>query len=161
MTRSTAFVPNHCDARLRALVEYWCGLPATSLGPPLRRDLDPLDLPPSLLPYIWMVDVEAAPPRFRFRLCGSHLVEALRLDPTGKYYDELFSDFALSETHHALVRVRDSGEPSWRAGNPYLAFPAQGLRVLERVFLPLSVEGRRVDIILAGSVYRMPSGREV
>jgi len=161
MTRSSAFVPNHCDTRLRSLVEYWRDLPSTSLGPPLRRDLDPLHLPPSLLPHIWMVDVEVAPSRFRFRLCGSHLVDALRLDPTGKYYDEMFADFARSETHLAMVRVRDSGEPSWRAGNPYLAFPAQRLRVLERVFLPLSVEGRRIDIILAGSIYRMPSGREV
>jgi len=130
------------------------------LGPPLRRDLDPVDLPPALLPYIWMVDVEVSPSRFRFRLCGSHLVDALQHDPTGRYYDELSADFARSETYLELARVRDTGEPSWRAGNLQLEFPAQLHRVLERVFLPLSLEDRRVDIILAASVYWRPSRPE-
>lgn len=161
MTRSLSFLPDQCDMRLHAVVDYWRSLPSTKLGPPLRRDFDPLDLPSGLLPYIWMVNVEISPSRFRFRLCGSHLVDALQFDPTGRYYDELFAGFAQSETHLALAGVRDTGEPSWRAGNPHLERPPQWLRVLERVFLPLSVEDRRVDIILAASVYRTPSGREV
>lgn len=114
MTRSLDFLPDQCDIRLRTVVDYWRSLPYTRLGSPLRRDFDLLDLRPALLPYIWMVDVANSPSRFRFRLCGSHLVDALQFDPTGRYYDELFSDLARSPPRscgraRALICIKPLG----------------------------------------------------
>ena len=159
--RDADFLPDGCDKRIRAVVDYWRGLPVSASGVPSRRDFDPLDLPPRLLRYIWMVDIETDPPRFRFRLCGTHLVEALGFDPIGRRYDELFPGFAESETFAALSRVRDTGEPSWRAGDPKLVFPLHDIRSLERVFLPLASDGRRVDIVLAASIYKSLGGSEI
>jgi hypothetical protein len=81
-------------------------------------------------------------------------VRALGFDPTGRYYDEVFPDFADTETLAALLRVRDTAEGSWRSGGPNLIFPNHDIRLLERAFLPLSSDGERVDIVLAVSVYR-------
>lgn len=156
---SPDFLPAHCDPRLRMIAGYWSGLPRSALGVPLRRDLDPLDLPPSLLPFLWMVDVE--PERFRFRMCGTHLVRALGFDPTGRYYDETFPGFRESATLPALAQVRDTGEPSWRAGDPNLVFPTHDIRRVERVFMPLTSDGGRRDIVLAASIYRNLNGQEI
>jgi len=162
MVQSTVdFLPAQCDPRLRAVADYWSRLPPTAPGVPSRRDFDPLDLPPRLLRHIWMVDVEVDPPRFRFRLCGSHLVEALGFDPTGRDYTDVFPDFAKSDTFAALSRVRDLGEPSWRAGDPKLVSPAHEIRLLERVFLPLTRDGQRVDIVLAASIYKTLDGNDI
>jgi len=158
---STGFLPRQCDARLRALTQHWSNLPSSPIGIPWRRDLDPLDLDPRTLPYIWMVDLESDPPRFRFRLCGTHLVRALGFDPTGRYYEDVFPDFDGSETQDALRRMRDTGEPSWRTGDPNLVFPSHDIRMLERVFLPLTRSGRCIDIVLAASIYRNLRGQEV
>ncbi|MEQ8814783.1 MAG: PAS domain-containing protein [Thalassobaculum sp.] len=157
----SGFLPAECDSRIRAVVEYWSGLPAGPIGVPMRRDFDPLDLPVRLLPHVWMVDAEREPARFRFRLCGSHLVEALGFNPTGRYYDEVFPDFASTATFAALTRVRETGQGSWRSGDPNLTFPNHDIRALERTFLPLTSDGRRIDIVLAASIYRGRSGRPV
>jgi hypothetical protein len=155
--RQIDFLPDDCDPTVRTVTDYWAGLPATALGVPLRSDFDPVALPARVLPHIWMVDLEREPRRFRFRLCGSHLVRALGFDPTGRYYDEVFPDFAGTETFAALVRVRDTAEGSWRSGDPNLVFPNHDIRLLERAFLPLTTDGKRVDIALAVSVYRSRS----
>jgi hypothetical protein len=152
--RRAGFLPDDCDPMVRTVAEYWADLPPTPLGIPRRSDFDPVSLPPRVLPHIWMVDLDREPDRFRFRLCGSHLVRALGFDPTGRYYDEVFPDFAATETFAALARVRDTAEGSWRSGDPNLVFPNHDIRVLERAFLPLTGDGRRVDIVLAVSVYR-------
>jgi len=114
--RRLDFLPADCDPTVRAVTAYWAGLPTASPGVPLRSDFDPVALPPRVLPHIWMVDLERDPDRFRFRLCGSHLVRVLGFDPTGRYYEEVFPGFAATETFAALVRVRDTGEGSWRSG---------------------------------------------
>lgn len=158
---SIEFLPQHCDPRLRSLAQYWGNLPSSPIGIPWRRDLDPLDLSPRTLPYIWMVDLERDPPGFRFRLCGTHLVRALGFDPTGRHYEDVFPDFQGSETQQALCRLRDTGEPSWRAGDPNLVFPSHDIRMLERIFLPMTGSGQRTDIVLAASVYRNLRGQEV
>ncbi len=57
-------------AFFRPLLRYWqdrCGgRPA-----PSRRDIDPLDLPPALLPHVVLIDVEREPLDFRYRLSGT------------------------------------------------------------------------------------------
>ena len=148
------FLPMACDPRIKAVSEYWASLPRTDDGIPLRRHFDPVDLAPSLLPYLWMVDVEHVLGRFRFRLCGAHLVEALGGNPTGRYYDEVFTGFRETKTYDALMRVGKTGQGSWRSGDPNLKFPNHDIKALERVFLPLTKYGSRTDIVLAGSIYR-------
>jgi hypothetical protein len=57
---------------------------------PDRRDLDPAALR-SLLPNLFIADVEPAPFRIRYRLVGTKAVRVTGFDITGRYLDELLS----------------------------------------------------------------------
>ena len=60
---------------------------------PSRGDLDPLGLPPRLLPHLELVDVIHEPNlRLRWRLIGTHLTAAVERDATGQFFDECYSD---------------------------------------------------------------------
>jgi hypothetical protein len=54
---------------------------------PGRADFDPTQLPPKLLPWMTIFDVEGE--RLHIRLVGTGIVEALGKDTTGQYLDEL------------------------------------------------------------------------
>ena len=73
---------------LRTLFDYWNDLRRGRVAPDVD-DLDPLDIPPSALPYIMLIDLTYEPLRPRYRLVGTHGVEAAGWDYTGKYVDEL------------------------------------------------------------------------
>jgi len=55
---------------------------------PLRKDLDPAAIP-SLLPYLYMVDVIGNGADFRYRLLGTDIVKNTIRDNTGKLLSEL------------------------------------------------------------------------
>jgi len=75
------------DPRLRRLHDYWRSrCPDGDL--PARAAIDPLDFR-YILGYVTLVDVEAAPRRYRFRLDGSILAMLSGMDYTGKYLDQL------------------------------------------------------------------------
>src|SRR3546814_16827016 len=54
----------------RPLLQYWSER-AAGRAAPRRSDIDPLDLPSSLLPHLLLIDVERDPPDFRYRLAGT------------------------------------------------------------------------------------------
>lgn len=54
----------------RPLLEYWEGHRSGRIAPG-RADIDPVDLPTSLLPHILLVDVSRDPLDFRYRLAGT------------------------------------------------------------------------------------------
>jgi hypothetical protein len=67
--------------------EFWQSL-CKNGGLPKRRDIDPVAIPPAILPHILLIDVEGKfPPRFRWRLIGTHTTNVLGRDSTGKYID--------------------------------------------------------------------------
>ena len=78
-------LPSAC---MRAVFGYWCdalqedGLPPVSI-------IDPTRLPLGCLPHIALLDVEASPLRFRTRLTGTGVVEALGIDHSGLYLDQI------------------------------------------------------------------------
>ncbi len=121
---------------------------------PRRADIDPVD--PALRPhlgYLVLTDVvEAA--RLRFRLIGSALTEAVGRDSTGRYLDELYSPedyermivaFRWVVAHRASLRIRGDlrHEKHWWVD-------------MESLDLPLSSDGRTVDMIMTRSVLRNP-----
>jgi hypothetical protein len=75
------------DQRLRRLLQYWNALRSDAVLPP-KAAIDPIDFP-YILGYVTLVDVEAAPRRYRFRLDGSILVRLSGMDYTGRYLDGL------------------------------------------------------------------------
>src|SRR5262245_27147770 len=55
---------------------------------PRRSDISPTDIP-SLLPMLFLVDLEHDPFRVRYRLVGTSAVEMSGRDYTGLYLDEI------------------------------------------------------------------------
>lgn len=56
---------------------------------PGRADVTPRAIGPKAMPSVVMVDVEAAPRRYRLRLVGTALVRVGGRDNTGRYFDDL------------------------------------------------------------------------
>lgn len=130
---------------------YWRSItPATGL--PGRQHLEPLDIA-SLLPGIWLLDVQPEPFRLRYRLVGTEAVEAIGAEVTGRWMDEAHA--AIAENPGYLDRYRAVCEhriPSWRRGIPQLWVNKQ-YHTLENLVLPLASDGVTVDMIVALTVY--------
>lgn len=159
------------DARLRDLVAYWNDRRRGRIVP-ARRDIEPTDFR-GLMGRILLLDVLRDPLRFRFRLVGTLLVEAIGFDPTGKltteagprgYLEEVeahYRDVVARRTpiHHRITFDWVSGE---------LGVPATLQRDYVRLLLPLGDDGETVDMLLAASIsdaawglaYRKATGRQ-
>ncbi len=139
---------------VRQAYTYWCGK-KRGRALPARGDIDPVEMP-RVLPNISLVERETPSGRYRYRLLGSALVEALGHDPTGRYLDEIYPDFEHSESKRYRDQVFEMGKPSHRIGRPSLRFPTDFYTV-ERLYLPLAEDGRRVDMMLGVLVFTMDS----
>lgn len=73
---------------LRAVYDYWDAARGTAAMPPPGA-IDPLRLPREALPHLGLIEVEREPLRFLTRLQGTSVVEALGINHTGRYYDEI------------------------------------------------------------------------
>ena len=118
---------------------------------PSRGDLDPVEIPPHLLPGILLIDVARDPLRFRYRLVGTRDVQRRGNDPTG--LDVTEGHYGPSP-HRALETygyLADQASPLYRSDS---VTDSHGIaRDEERLFLPLSTDGTRVDMILAFVVW--------
>lgn len=123
-----------------------------------RRMARPADLDPrafaALLPYVNLIDVVLANDavRFRFRLVGSAQSAAAQRDYAGRFVDDVVDPAFRPRVLDDLTRTVATGLPQYgRYGMP---FPGRGFLESERVFYPLSADGRMVDCILA--LHRYP-----
>lgn len=137
------------DDRLRRLFQYW----ATKRGTrryPARADIDPLDFSYAI-GWVNLLDVTYNPIRFRFRLHGTELRAKNRVDMTGKFLDE-----------HPLPELSAYIEPVWRSvvesGEPSHGFYDQTVadkrHRYEALRLPLSTDGRKIDMLLICTIDR-------
>jgi hypothetical protein len=148
----TDLPPPTADARVRQLYDHWYGLwPAPGLLPG-RQHFDPTILPPSLLPLLWLADVQRTPLRFRYRLLGTEHVRVLGRDYTGQWIDEAHPAFLRSTAYPQFVAAAERASVGYRSGDTLIILP-KDYRSMERLLLPLARDGRQVDMLLAISVY--------
>ena len=145
------FLPENCDHRLRELYAYWRSRHPAEGVLPGRQHFDPVNVP-KLLPWIWLVDVQRAPLRFKHRLVGTEQVRIIERDHTGKWLDEVFPLFLNSPTYRQFVGAAERGEIAYRRGKPQFHLSKEYLSV-ERLLLPLARDGSTVDMLLAITVY--------
>lgn len=81
--------PPLADVALRTLFDYWRALGAAAGGLPALADFDALRVP-SLLPNIWIVEVEPESRRFRMRLAGESINSIYRRNIGRKFFAEVF-----------------------------------------------------------------------
>ncbi|MEQ8589440.1 MAG: PAS domain-containing protein [Thalassobaculaceae bacterium] len=138
---------------VRDVLAYWISIhPGDRL--PARADFDPLDIPKSL-PSLVLTDVERNPYRFRVRLMGMGVVDAIGRDFTGSYLDEVWPNAEDQLLIRHRIEVVETGLPSYRYGRSPTQFRLD-FAALERVFIPFAASGRDVDVILSAVTYLQP-----
>ncbi len=154
MGLSNSPLPEDCDPRLRRLCEYWLSLRPAADGLPGRQHIDPAAIR-DLLPWIWMVDVERNPLRFRYRLLGTEQVHAMERDLTGHLLDDAHPRFVTSVSYPQYVAAAERAEIGYRRGPPVFHLNKDYVAI-ERLLLPLAKDGAAVDVLLAITVYFSP-----
>lgn len=129
--------------RLQQLYAYWRGKAGGGL--PSRANIDPAEIP-QILPYLFLIDVEHEPQRFRFRLIGTQVCTWAGRDVTGMYIDDPAYGPRASEIRGQYADVIARGvafyteQPAARPDRDYVFY--------ERLVLPLAPDGRRIDMLL-------------
>jgi hypothetical protein len=141
-------------AVLRQVLAYWESKKGRRVAP-LRGDIDPAEIA-KLLPNVGLVEVERNPLRFRFKLAGHHIVSAYGMELVGRYLDQV----GLDEQQHQIAaeykRVVENFEPICTI-REYTRRDGRHVRY-ERLALPLSTDGRSVDMIFGGCVFDEADG---
>lgn len=141
-------LPAGCDEpALTSLLNYWQSRSRGGLLPG-RRDIDPLDFPPALLPQLLLFDVVRAPDRlrFRFRVAGTAFGKLIGRDVTGQIFDEIAPPDRTDPVNAALTAIAESGRPGYLAGR--LTLRSDTFEQVRRLGVPLAADGRRVDMVL-------------
>lgn len=131
---------------LRALAQYWLAKRGDR-DMPSRADIDPIEIP-ALLSRMALLDVLPGTPRFRFRLVGTQVASFTGRDMTGRTVDEA----AYGIHTHDAIKVYSSSID--RRGPTYgfnraVAVGRETL-VVEWLNLPLSSDGKAVDVLIIG-----------
>ena len=138
-----------CHERVRAIYRYWDSKRSGRLMPS-RADLDPLEIP-RFLPDICLVDVVPDARKYVYRLIGTNEAAMRGRDPTGLAVGEgyfgtskesVFLNYDGVTASRAPLVDRD---PSITSDDRFIQH--------ESIFLPLSDDGERVNMILVFTVY--------
>lgn len=124
---------------------------------PARRDFTPETIR-YLLGDVILLDVEAEPLRFRYRLIGTNVTGRWRMDLTGHYLDQ-HPDPAF----RALIipfnrQIVETRRPA-RIRFDLYSEHSRKLINYEALHLPLSADGMRIDMLLCGIAFPRFLGR--
>lgn len=129
---------------LRQLLVYWYDKRGGRTFPALS-DIDPTDIP-TVLGQIWLCDRLADSGRFRYRLAGEKINAFWGQSIAGKHLDEVVPPARLAS---ATKKLRMACElPSIIHETICLSLAEEIARNGERVILPLSDDGVRVNVLL-------------
>ena len=132
------------DSEQKILLDYWlakwgaCAFPA-------RCDIDPVELPPRILPNIAIVSVERSENEddyFSYRLVGTNVVRHFCADVKGRLFEEIFltpDELRVERSHYThVLKNREIHFESAR-----LNIPGREFLSSTRMLLPLASNGQR------------------
>lgn len=142
---------------VRDFLDYYIGIhPAAAL--PARAAFDPTAIP-RLLPNLVLAEVvrqsDPAIPRFRIKVAGEEVVQALRMPLIGRFLDEIANTneptarFPIESRHS----VAETGCMIYRRGQPRMRFSLDYAEV-EYAHCPLAEDGVTVDHIVTINYYK-------
>ena len=134
--------------KLRAAYDYWCERRGTR-AMPSRGDIRPEDMV-GVLGSAMLVDVTYDPPDLRYRLFGSDIALAHGADFTGRSVKDIEPEGFNDLIWRQYMEVVASREPRV---HKVIYETATKVSNYERITLPLSSQGERVDMLLAVSEY--------
>lgn len=118
----------------------------------LRSQLEPREIA-SLLPLLFILEVQQEPRRYLIQLMGTEIVTRFGGDYTGWYMDELDLGAIKKKVLAGYDHVVDHVEPHLEFAE--FTQRGRGRIQVERLALPMSTDGLTVDLIL-GSVIHVP-----
>lgn len=118
---------------------------ASGAALPPREFADPFELREHL-GYLQLVDVVHDPVRFRYRLIGTRITALAGRDSTGRWFQDLYSPQFLDEAFKTYRWVVAEKQPL-RVSATWQHVDKGHIRY-EALDLPLSADGRTVDLIL-------------
>jgi hypothetical protein len=115
---------------------------------PRRGDVDPTEIA-SILPHLQLV--ERIDGRFRYRLCGTAIVEAYGHELTGRFVDEIIPAHrrAIAEHHYSLLY--EERRPLF-VKNRYTTTRSLDI-IASRLILPLSEDDTTVAMVLVAQTF--------
>ncbi|HVJ40134.1 MAG TPA: PAS domain-containing protein [Dongiaceae bacterium] len=145
-----AFRAAQLDRRFRQLVDYWSAKREAGRLPG-RGQIRPEELS-GLLPYLILYDIVSATEgyRFRARLVGTHFVELLGKEISGRFLDEVAYAPRYPELHQRLVMVIETKLPDF--GIASLNNPDRNFIQYGHLTLPLAEDGEHVDMLLGARI---------
>jgi len=133
------------DGKLKLLHALWeAGCNGDVL--PARAHFDPVTMPPDLLPWVTIFDVEYDPIRFRVRLVGTGIVNAMGMETTGAYLDQIPGFDCVIARASWLLEHR---KPYFTGNQPLTWCPDRYSRY-SVIGLPLATNGHNIDMLLYG-----------
>lgn len=129
---------------IRDFAEHWNAIRGDR-PVPSRKDFDPIEAK-RFLPHIILLDVIRPEMRFKGRLVGTSIVETLGFDYTGRCLDEVISEPYLSTLQKDLTEVAETGVLHYRVTT--LAWEQREHAVYHRLYLPMTMDSDRVDLIV-------------
>lgn len=138
---------------LVALYDYWRSK-RRGRAMPDRRDIDPLEMGPALLPHIAMLDIEDGAARVRYRLVGTALVERFGRDPTGLLLDDVMSGSYFEFIRSLCRDVHDHRCPVYAESR--FRWDVDGHMSARRLYLPLTNGGEEVAIAFLAQIFHLP-----
>jgi hypothetical protein len=118
---------------------------------PDRADIDPTEMRPDLLPYLFIVELVGAPPCWRFRLAGTRLVNRLGLDPTGRFVGDVLGPVYGRYVVALDDEVRDRRLPLYTESE--FRVDGEEPSLTKRMLVPLTAGGSDVAMILGAQTY--------
>jgi hypothetical protein len=142
-------LPPDCHPKIRALYEYWAGKRG-GRALPARADLDPIDIP-SLLPNVFLIDVAPGdPPQLTYRVFGTGLVALFGYDFTLQEVGKGTLPEYLPELRERYGRVVRERRPFYHRTR--LKDRLNDFTDVDRIILPLSTDGARVDQMIGMTI---------
>jgi len=112
---------------------------------PSRRDFDS----ETLLSFggrIALIEVEANPRRYRYRLVGTQITGAVGRDSTGRYFDDLYDSEYYRRMAEHFEEIIETKKAIRTVGN--MAHSEKPYISVEGIDMPLADDGKTVDMIL-------------
>lgn len=125
---------------------------------PRKSDIDATEILPKLLPNRQVIEVVEGGARFRFRLIGTAVAQAKGHDYTGQYPEDVLSKDRLCFILNIYQTVCKIKSPLF-SRNRYQTTKDIEL-FANRIYMPLSDDGVRVDYILAVLQFESSDARE-
>jgi hypothetical protein len=137
-------------ATLGALFRYW-DKKRNGRAMPARRDIDPIEMGPKLLPHLMLCELADRGNRIRFRLVGTFLVKRLGYDPTAQWLADLPRSDYLDFLAKLLRQSYAEAAPVYAASS--FRWGVKGRLDAYHLLLPLTTGGSEPSMALVGAAY--------